>query len=168
MAAPYVTGNLALLKNAYPDADHKEIREMLQNHYTIDLGSTNRYGYGLIQAPHMNKEVEIEDEHAEEEFVPSLNVTVDHESPANGKLDVTISTTNQNGKAVQDAEINLLINAPRGKDQQIEGFTSEDGTYTGTIDLHRNFYGEYLISGQVTHPEFKANKDVSYSFTLAR
>ncbi|WP_157843069.1 S8 family peptidase [Bacillus sp. FJAT-44742] len=171
MAAPYVAGNLALLKNAYPDADHKEIRERLQNNYTIDLGSTNRYGYGLIQAPHKNKKVDIEDdEQADENILPSMNVTVSHESPANGKLDVTISTTNQNDEEaqVQDAEIDLFINAPRGKDQQIEGFTDDEGTYTGTIDLHRNFYGEYLISGQVTHPEFNDNKDVSYSFTLAR
>lgn len=51
-AAAYVTGHLALLKSAYPDATNTEIREMLP-YYSIDLGKTgrdNQFGWGLISA----------------------------------------------------------------------------------------------------------------------
>ena len=52
MATPYVTGNLALLKQANPNADHKLLRQKL-NQEVIPLGNLNYlwYGNGLIQAP---------------------------------------------------------------------------------------------------------------------
>lgn len=52
MAAPYVSGYLALLKQAYPTLTNVELRELLNEH-TIDLGQIGRdplYGNGLIQA----------------------------------------------------------------------------------------------------------------------
>lgn len=53
MAAPYVTGVLALLKEANPHASHTEIRTIL--HQTaIDIGTVGRdqhFGYGIAQAP---------------------------------------------------------------------------------------------------------------------
>nr|WP_161974893.1 S8 family peptidase [Bacillus timonensis] len=53
MAAPYVTGILALLKQAYPTLSHIELREKLQT-TALDLGTPGRdtfFGYGLAQAP---------------------------------------------------------------------------------------------------------------------
>ncbi len=53
MAAPYVTGILALWKQAYPNLSNRELREKLQN-TAKDLGVTGRdtfFGYGLAQAP---------------------------------------------------------------------------------------------------------------------
>jgi minor extracellular protease Epr len=52
MAAPYVTGNLALLKQANPNASVDEIRNILKANI-VDLGEFGRdryYGYGLIQS----------------------------------------------------------------------------------------------------------------------
>lgn len=52
MAAPYVTGILALYKQQNPNLSHKEIRELLQKN-AYDLGQEGRdplFGYGLIQA----------------------------------------------------------------------------------------------------------------------
>ncbi|TLS38475.1 cell wall-binding repeat-containing protein [Pseudalkalibacillus caeni] len=52
MAAPYVSANLALYKQAYPLATNQEIRELVQRR-AIDLGSKGKdsqYGYGLVQA----------------------------------------------------------------------------------------------------------------------
>ncbi|MBU0905618.1 MAG: S-layer homology domain-containing protein, partial [Firmicutes bacterium] len=52
MAAPYVSGYMALLKQAYPTLTNVELREVL-NENTIDLGQTGRdslYGNGLVQA----------------------------------------------------------------------------------------------------------------------
>ena len=52
MATPFVTGELALLKQAYPSLTNKELRRVLTE-LTQDLGATGRdtlYGYGLMQA----------------------------------------------------------------------------------------------------------------------
>lgn len=53
MASPYVAGNIALLKEAFPNSNAMEIRKMLQES-VIDLGllgKDNFFGHGLIQAP---------------------------------------------------------------------------------------------------------------------
>lgn len=52
MATPYVTGELALLKQAYPHLTNEELRMVLIEH-TRDLGRAGRdpyFGYGFIQA----------------------------------------------------------------------------------------------------------------------
>ncbi|MED1466936.1 S8 family peptidase [Bacillus salipaludis] len=53
MATPHVSGDLALLKQAYPLATNAELRLKLREN-AIDLGSVGKdiqYGYGLIQTP---------------------------------------------------------------------------------------------------------------------
>ncbi|MGO4890248.1 S8 family serine peptidase [Anaerobacillus sp. MEB173] len=53
MAAPHVTGMLALLKQARPGIAHTDLRELLHKH-TFDLGETGKdelYGYGRIEVP---------------------------------------------------------------------------------------------------------------------
>ncbi|MBU8905932.1 S8 family peptidase [Desertibacillus haloalkaliphilus] len=53
MAAPHVTGHLALLKQARADVTNKELRELLHTQ-TIQLGTgerNNLYGYGRIELP---------------------------------------------------------------------------------------------------------------------
>lgn len=53
MAAPYVSGIMALYIQAYPELTNKEIRQIAQGTaYDLgDPGKDNSYGYGLIQAP---------------------------------------------------------------------------------------------------------------------
>ncbi|SFB25373.1 MULTISPECIES: S8 family peptidase [unclassified Bacillus (in: firmicutes)] len=54
MAAPHVTGIIALYKQKYPTYSHEKIRQMIDGN-AIDLGPIGRdatYGYGLVQAPH--------------------------------------------------------------------------------------------------------------------
>lgn len=53
MAAPYVTGIVALYKQVYPNLDWKILQPILTTN-VIDLGDKGKdaiYGYGLIQAP---------------------------------------------------------------------------------------------------------------------
>ncbi|WLR51757.1 S8 family peptidase [Bacillus tianshenii] len=53
LAAPHVTGILALMKEAYPEKTNMELRAMLQAH-AKDIGEEGRddlYGYGIVQAP---------------------------------------------------------------------------------------------------------------------
>lgn len=51
MAAPFVSGLLALLKEQYPELSAPDLRSILQK-TVIDLGDSGRdpyYGYGLVQ-----------------------------------------------------------------------------------------------------------------------
>ena len=50
MSAPYVSGSLALLKQAYPHADNNSLRKILTDG-AVPLGSPLWYGSGLVQAP---------------------------------------------------------------------------------------------------------------------
>ena len=53
MATPFVAGDLALLKQKYPDYTNVQLRQLLDTNVT-DLGIVGRdflYGFGLIQAP---------------------------------------------------------------------------------------------------------------------
>lgn len=53
MAAPYVTGTLALYKEAYPQLTAKQIKETVYRN-ALDLGEKGKdrqFGYGLVQAP---------------------------------------------------------------------------------------------------------------------
>lgn len=53
MAAPFVTGTLALLKEAFPNKTNHQLRQLLIDS-AIDLGVDGRdpwYGYGLIEVP---------------------------------------------------------------------------------------------------------------------
>lgn len=53
MATPFVTGDLALLKQKYPSSTNSQLRQLLDNNVK-DLGTYGKdslYGYGLIVAP---------------------------------------------------------------------------------------------------------------------
>ncbi|SFQ36378.1 subtilisin [Salibacterium halotolerans] len=56
MATPFVSGAFALLKEAYPEKDASELRQMLQEE-AVDLGAEgrdDRYGYGFLQIPDLS------------------------------------------------------------------------------------------------------------------
>lgn len=62
MAAPFVTGVIALLKEAYPEADQNKLKDILKN-LSLDLGEKgkdNLFGYGLIQAPDKTLKLQID------------------------------------------------------------------------------------------------------------
>ncbi|UFT99651.1 S8 family serine peptidase [Radiobacillus kanasensis] len=80
MATPYVTGTLALWKQANPDLDYVKIRQQLEIS-AIDLGITGRdsfFGFGLVQAP---KSIALDAE----------NITVDKPSPQNIQTPITLT-----------------------------------------------------------------------------
>lgn len=73
MAAPFVAGIAALYKEAYPHLDNKTIRTLMQTN-VIDLGAPGKdrqFGYGLIQAPKVVKEI----------IFPDLVLNSWHEEP---------------------------------------------------------------------------------------
>ncbi|OMP66320.1 S8 family serine peptidase [Domibacillus epiphyticus] len=94
MAAPYATGKLALLKQAYPQLTNEELRQLLIKH-TRDLGHPGRdpfFGYGLIQASSFTEPVN------EENPLTGLNLSTNSISGAPGEvLNVTASAAYKNG-----------------------------------------------------------------------
>ncbi|GAH72483.1 unnamed protein product, partial [marine sediment metagenome] len=70
MACPHVTGTAALVWRAYPDYNNTQVRERLQN-TTQNLGNSNWYGYGLVDA-----------EKAARETIPPASVTDLNETAA--------------------------------------------------------------------------------------
>jgi len=64
MATPYVTGELALLKQAYPQLSNEKLRQLLIDH-TRDAGPAGRdplFGYGIIQASSFTQDMDLEEE----------------------------------------------------------------------------------------------------------
>ena len=96
MAAPYVTGELALLKQAYPRLTNKELRLVLIDH-TRDLGASGRdsfFGYGLVQASSFTKSIEFEVENP----VTGIRLSTKNISGLPGNIiDVTASAIYENG-----------------------------------------------------------------------
>lgn len=96
MATPYVTGKLALLKQAYPLLSNKELRNVLIEH-TQDLGQVGRdvfYGYGYIQASSFTEPIV----GVEENSITSLKLSANSISGVPGQVqDVTASAIYQNG-----------------------------------------------------------------------
>lgn len=98
MAAPYVTGELALLKQAYPQLTNEELRKVLVEH-TQDLGTAGRdpfFGYGLIQASSFT-------EQEFKEINPLSAVTLSENSLSGmpgDVLNVTASATYKNGEVL--------------------------------------------------------------------
>ncbi|SHK53762.1 Serine protease, subtilisin family [Clostridium cavendishii DSM 21758] len=69
MATPFVSGDLALLKQKYPNYTNVQLRQLLDSNI-VDLGVQGRdsfYGYGLIQAPNNGTTVSLPN-------VPNVNV----------------------------------------------------------------------------------------------
>jgi len=96
MATPYVTGKLALLKQAYPLLSNKELRNILIEH-TQDLGQVGRdthYGYGYIQASSFTKTIV----GVEENSIMSLKLSTNSLTGVPGHIQyVTASAIYQDG-----------------------------------------------------------------------
>lgn len=96
MATPYVAGELALLKQAYPSLSNKELRAILIE-YTRDLGPAGRdafFGYGLIQASSFTESNVVEEVNPATSIRLSTNTLSG--SPGN-TFNVTATVTYKNG-----------------------------------------------------------------------
>lgn len=134
MAAPYVTGELALLKQAYPELTNEELRRVLVDH-TQDLGTEGRdpfFGYGLIQASSFT----------EQEFkeINPLSAITLSENTLSGMpgdfLNVTASAIYQNGEVqtiTNEAEwssANPAVATVEGGRVELKGYGSTAITVT--------------------------------------
>jgi len=139
MAAPYASGNLALLKQAHPTLTAAELRKKLQEN-VIDLGASGKdtwFGFGLIQAPKPTQTTPVEDttsepaQTVEQVKVSKTSVTTDKTSYLVGqKVSIKVQVVDQNGMALTGAAVNVTITPPKGKVVLGKGTTDQTGVVT--------------------------------------
>lgn len=172
MAAPFVTGDLALLKQANPGLSPNQLRAKL-NENVIDLGTSGKdswYGYGLIQAPKgqtstvtqpastiatntqpvASQPVTTQPSKLETRTVVSTNKTY---YLAGDIIYIKSKVTDTSGKVIQGATLKFSITSPKGVVTVYKGMTDRYGEF---------FFGilTYRITGKGT---YKVLADTTYS-----
>ncbi len=177
MAAPFVAGQLALLKEAYPTLSAYELRAKLDEN-VVDLGETGidpLYGHGRITkfgfaAPPI-QEPEPPSEEPEE---PELSYTVSSltSNKSTYRLGESVylyaSVQDESGNPVSDATVKITINPPKGKTQPVStvGTTNSSGKITFIYNTTRsNTKGIYTADILSSKNEFTASTAI-LSFRL--
>ncbi|EPD52325.1 hypothetical protein HMPREF1210_01678 [Paenisporosarcina sp. HGH0030] len=138
MATPYVTGQLALLKQAYPELTNEQLRLVLIEH-TKDLGAAGRdpyFGYGFIQAASFLDPVDFQKANPLTGMILSVNSLTGKPGEI---IAVTVSATYKNGKVqdVTDAanwtSANTAVATVTGGKVELKGYgsTTITATYEG-------------------------------------
>ncbi|MBB2478949.1 S8 family peptidase [Bacillus sp. APMAM] len=176
MAAPFVSGTLALLKQANPTLTNIKLREKLDSS-VIDLGVKGKdalYGFGLIQAPYLTS--------------THLNTTKPNDAKTKIPTDkvkakkdtTTIITTHKKvyslgstvwittkvidkktNKPISKAKITLSINSPKGKIKIIHATTNTSGSASFKMTTNRNYQkGNYKLKTKVTKAGYTRGSSV--------
>ncbi|WP_078551580.1 S8 family peptidase [Bacillus alkalicellulosilyticus] len=180
MAAPYVAGNLALLKERYPTLSNKELRALLINS-TVDLGPVGRdhfFGYGLIKAP-ITEVSTIPSPADEPEYEPApifekpfIEVRVEtsksHYKPSE-PIQINTTARDSNRRLLADHPIELVIINPQGTMYMLQGRTNSNGLWNLPFPLPANSpMGTYeVLVNYVETDEYYSNM-ASTVFTVAK
>ncbi len=111
MAAPHVSGHLALMIQAFPNKTPLEIRALLQL-YVLDLGSAGRdwaFGYGLIQSFLTNVQPPVTKETFTSVVTNKSLYTVGE------KILITVTVVDEYDMPVEGANVKITITPPIGK-----------------------------------------------------
>ncbi len=162
MATPYVAGNLALMKQAYPSLSASQLRTRLSQD-VIDLGPTGRdtwFGNGLVQAPGSG---------GTSQPVQALSTTVTtSKATYNAGEQVSISSTvrNANGQAVANADVRVTVTQPNGSTLTGTGKTASNGSITFTLSTTSSSQkGTYQVKSDATLSGYTAGSATT-SFQL--
>lgn len=166
MAAPYATGNLALIMQAYPGLSAASLRIKLRES-TKDLGSAGKdtwFGYGLIQAPDQTGDVTdpppVPDTPTPE---TSTIVTTDKSTyTAGSKVSITVKVTDNSGAVIQGATVKVTIKTPRGSSTASTGTTNSNGQLTVAYTTTRfSAKGTYNVSAGTSYNIYKPSTAVT-------
>lgn len=161
MAAPYVAGNLALLKQAYPTLSNADLRKKLQE-TVIDLGSSGKdtwFGYGLIQAPKLQQAI-TEPEATEPQVLEARSYVFTDKSSyiAGEKVYIKAKVTDSEGKIIAGAQVKFTITPPRGKTLVSTGTTDGNGQITLVYSTKRNTVkGTYQVLAEAFYSNYKSS-----------
>lgn len=155
MAAAYVSGNAALIKEKYPDYTNYQIRDELRRRI-IDIGAIgkdNYFGFGLIQAPF-------------EKTVTSI--TTDKTSYKPGEaITITVKVqTEEKTIYVLGANITLKVETPKGTISSMIGKTDLSGQVSFHLTYSKNL-GTYKITSSAVHPQY-ADSMATASFQISK
>ncbi|RHW36117.1 peptidase S8/S53 subtilisin kexin sedolisin [Lysinibacillus yapensis] len=128
MAAPYVAGNLALLKQTYPTLSASDLRKKLESS-AVDLGLAGKdtfFGYGLIQAPVVSANTP-----APAALTTNTTVSTNKTSYLGGeRVTITTKVVDANGAALSNANVTLTITSPSGRATILKSATNSNGVLT--------------------------------------
>lgn len=183
MAAPFVTGFYALLKEAYPNLTLNQYRELLQKS-TKDLGilgRDNAFGFGLIKPfplpienPSEPVEEPVDPENPSETVEnPSLTlITTDLNSYRFGDvIDLTVTVTDENALGLPNTSLLLVISPPRNgrfNTLRVQLTTNEEGVLVYKISIPRNAQiGTYTVFVNAS-PNGYLNSSHQITFQVSR
>ncbi|MCT4784095.1 MULTISPECIES: S8 family serine peptidase [Exiguobacterium] len=162
MATPYVAGNLALMKQAYPSLTASQLRTRLSQD-VIDLGPTGRdtwFGNGLVQAPASG---------GTSQPVQALSATVTTSKAiytAGEQVSITSTVRNSNGQAVANADVRVTVTQPNGATLTGTGKTASNGSITFTLSTtSSSVKGTYQVKSDATLTGYTAGSATT-SFQL--
>lgn len=109
MAAPHVSGAVALLRSAHPDATVDEVKHALLNNCVDlgDVGEDNIYGMGRIDMVGALGELGFGESGGVRGTVTDKDTSVPIED-----VDITVNETQQQTKTAQDGKYRVLIQTP--------------------------------------------------------
>jgi minor extracellular protease Epr len=164
MAAPHVSGQLALLIQAFPNKTPVEIRALLQ-FYVLDLGTIGRdwaYGYGLIQSFITETQPPV----TKETFTSLItNKTV---YTAGEKITITVIVVDENEVPVSGASVKLTITPPTGKTKvtTTQLTTGSDGRAVYTYSTNKvSTKGSYAVKAETSLLNYTSSSATT-TFTL--
>ncbi|WP_170008288.1 S8 family peptidase [Bacillus fonticola] len=139
MAAPHVSGMLALYMEKIPNATNKELRTLLQQN-TLDLGRLGRddeYGYGLVQA----LETDLQEDDSTVSLISTANGKVEFLIGEEGQKEYTIYRNGE--EVVRSTNTSFLDYVLAGEymyEFSVEGGDGVTKTYTRNVNvLEPNF-----------------------------
>jgi len=149
MAAPHVSGHLALMIQAFPNKTPLEIRALLQL-YVLDLGSVGRdwaFGYGLIQSFLTNVQPPVTKETFTTVITNKTTYTVGE------KISITVYVVDENDLPVEGANVKITITPPIGKTKvtTVNLITDSNGVAVYTYSTNKvSTKGVYTVKAETT------------------
>lgn len=156
MAAPYVAGNLALLKQAYPMLSASDLRKKLESN-VVDLGLVGKdtfFGFGLIQAP-----IVLANTPAPVALTTNTTVSTNKTSYLGGeRVTITTKVVDAKGVALSNANVTLSITSPTVRITTLKGLTNVNGAFTCYMSTSLfTVKGFYKVKSETTKQNYTSS-----------